>query len=173
MITTKKIFYFEDDETKPIMAGGMTMYKIENKAIYLLLVEKLGELEDLGGKTDTKDNTIYDTVSREVFEESNGVFDKNDIKNRLPKAKYTYNQNSKYIIYIVQANDKEAKLTSDKFGDIESHNNKQRQIKWVSLKAFMNKIILKFKINHRLKNKYFFDNLKKIESDMYDWMIFN
>ena len=32
--------------------------------------------EDFGGKTDMEDMTILDTISREVFEESNKIFKK-------------------------------------------------------------------------------------------------
>jgi hypothetical protein len=178
MQNENKIFYFNNDDEKPIIAGGVILYKIKNNKIYLLLIDSRGIYEDLGGQfqfqldssCDTN-KTIFDFVSQEAYKESNYILDKNSIKNRLMNAKSVYISRLKYIVFIISANDEEAKLTSEIFSEKEYHNI-PRRIKWVPFEVFMRPEIIKHKVSVRLKNKYFFEILKNIEKDMLEWEIF-
>jgi hypothetical protein len=173
MSNKRKTFYFNDDKEKPITAGGVILYKIENDKIYLLLIDSRGNYEDFGGRSDDTDETIFDVVSREAHEESNYILNKDTIKERLMTAKSAYTSHSKYIIYVINANNEESKLTSKIFGEKEIHDNIPRKVKWVPMEVFMKPEIIKYKVSKRLKNKYFFDILKNIEKDMLEWEIFS
>lgn len=188
MTTKRKPFYFKNDEEKPIIAGGVILYKIEKEKIYLLLIDSKGYYQDLGGKInntqDLKDsensensenskNLIFDLISKEVNRDSNFILDENSIKKRLITAKSAYTQQSKYIVYVIKANDEESKLTSEYFSQNETDVNISRRIKWVLLDSFIKPNIIKHKVSVRLKNTYFFDILKNIKKDMLEWEIFS
>jgi hypothetical protein len=172
----KKVFYLNNDEEKPIKAGGVVLYKVENQIIQLLMIEIECIYEDLGGKVDPEDETIFDTVAREAYEESNYLLDQKKIKERLFLAKYVYVPHSKYMVFLIEANIEESLLTSRLFGNKEIKDNIERIIKWVPVKYLMKQEIIKHKLCTRLKHKDFFDIVngieKKIrENDIFDDMI--
>jgi hypothetical protein len=173
MSNKRKTFYLNDDKEKPITAGGVILYKIKNDKIYLLLINSKGNYKDFGGRSDDADESIFDVVSRQAHEESNYILDKDTIKDRLISAKSAYMPHSKYIIYVVFANDEESKLTSEIFDKRENSTSILRRIKWVPMEVFMKPAIIKHKVSMRLKNKDFFDILKYIEKDMLEWEIFS
>lgn len=169
MPDTKKnrpTFYLDEAETeKPVRAGGVIFYRrVENK-IDVLLVENKGYYEDLGGCTDEGDKDIYDTVAREVEEESNNIFKRARLRKRILKADYVYMTRSKYIVYIIEASKKEAKLKQADFGDREIHDNFARTVKWIPMDIFLNADVIKHKLNFRLKNKNLFDKIKQLGTD--------
>jgi hypothetical protein len=172
-MSKRKIFYLHDDKNFPIMAGGVILYKIEKERAYLLMIEKQGTYEDLGGKTEDIDETIQDVVSRETCEESNNLLNNELIKKRLQTSKYMYNLNSKYIVYLVHANEEESKLKSEDFGDKEIHDDMPRKIKWIPADVLLNKNIFKHKLAHRLKHKYFLDMITNIEKNHSEWDVLN
>ena len=95
-------FYYYD---KPIRAGGILFYKITNNNKYFLVIEEKGKYSDLGGKTEEYDENIYDTISREVYEESNGFFNKNEIYDMIiKKNNEEYLENAKYLLFIIELN---------------------------------------------------------------------
>jgi hypothetical protein len=164
--TKRKTFYHKDDEEKPIRAGGVLLYKYVDDSIELLLITNRGLYEDIGGCVDNEDKDIYDTVSREVEEETNEVITYDAIKDRLYDADCVYSKGSKYIIYIVEATDEEASHHSDIFGNIEIHDNIKRTISWIPLKTFLNKDVIKYKLNFRIKNSYLFNKLKNLPNSV-------
>lgn len=168
-MSQKKIFYLHQDSNLPIIAGGIILYKIFNNNVYLLLIDKNGIFEDLGGKTNARDETIQDTVSREAYEESNYLIDLNSVKKRLQASNYVYNPNSKYITYLIQANNKEIQLKENDFSNKEIQENIPRKIKWISLNTLLNPNIIKYRIACRLKHKNFFDQIKIIKKNMMEW----
>ena len=84
--------------------------------------------EDIGGKTDTEDVDIYDTISREVSEETNKVISKDVIKEQIKKGIPLYVPFSKYLIYLVEANEDQIKLKPSSFGNEELHDSIKRKI---------------------------------------------
>jgi hypothetical protein len=146
-----------------VKAGGVLFYRFNKNNMELLIIESNGIIEDFGGKTDFKDKDIYDTVSREVEEESNKIFTKHNIKKRLYTTKnYVYMKKSKYIIFLLKINKLEKKLCSEDFGDIEMHDNISRCVKWISINDFLSYDVIKYKLNFRLKSKYLFNLIKNI-----------
>jgi hypothetical protein len=160
----RKTFYIDDDKSKPLRAGGVIIYReTEDNNIDLLLIFSRGLYEDIGGRTDNEDEDIYDTVAREVDEETNHVIVYDSIKARLSTAKYVYCSKSKYIIFLVKATKKEAALESEVFGEIEVHDNIKRTITWISLNTVLESSVIKYKLNYRMKNPHLFNKLKNIK----------
>ena len=158
-------FYFENDLTKPIRAGGVLIYKKYNGNFKFLLIKKLtfgDDLhEDIGGKTDTEDIDIIDTISREVSEETNKVIDRNIVREQIKKGKPLYVPFSKYLIYLVEANEEQTKLKPSAFGDEELHDSIKRKIYWVKVQNFMND---KYNFNPRMNNQ----GIKKFITEFID-----
>jgi hypothetical protein len=159
---SKKIFYYDDDDTKPIHACGLVLYKFIDDKLELLLIDK-NKFEDIGGKVENIDNNIYDTVMREVEEETNGIIKGNDIKKRLLKAYNVYIPHAKYIIYFIKANSDEEKLNEKDFGNIENKDKIKRKILWIPFSILNKKNIMKYKISERIKSMKFFDKLNIIQ----------
>jgi hypothetical protein len=162
IVNKRKIFYLN---TKQVTAGGMLLYKIFNGELFLLLICSNGVYEDFGGKAGIKDTTIENTVSREVCEESNYLFDNNNIENRIKCIEPIYIPHSKYVLYILEATIDESLLTPEVFGDKELHDNIQRTVSWISHDDFVNMYFTK-KLNPRLKHYAIFQMLTDINKNL-------
>lgn len=160
MTDKRKTLYLDSDENKPVTAAGVLIYRFVKGDMEILMADTRGTFEDLGGRVDKKDKDIVSTASREAFEESNEKLNKRKIKSRLKEAPVVYVEKMKYVIYIIQANDDEKSLVTKDFGEIETHDNIPRTIKWIPVKS-----IIFDKLNWRIKNKKIFDILKSIKND--------
>jgi hypothetical protein len=132
MITTQRpTFIYRDTE---IRAGGILFYRFTNKGqVEVLLSNKNNRYEDLGGKTDSIDKTIFDTISREVQEETNGLFNSKVVSSQLYNNKENGIVNGKYLLFAIKANSYERKCHSEEFGDHETLYDIPRTMHWVSL----------------------------------------
>jgi len=155
-------FYYNEDKNMPIRASGCLIYKIYNNEIKFLMIKKTHDekYEDIGGKTDINDITEFDTISREVEEETNMVIDKNIIKYQLSRSKSVYISNSKYILYLIEANSYERNLKSKYFGRKEIKDNINRTVEWIGIE---NIIENKLNFNPRIAN----DILKNFLKDYF------
>lgn len=163
-ISKRTIMYLNDDDAKPVTAGGVLIYKKEKGNMMILVIDNSGKYEDIGGKIDPDDKTVYHAISREVEEETNSIIKSDTIIERLKDAQYIYVPNSKYVIFLVEATKYEMKLRKDDFGDKELHDNFPRTIGWISRHDIVNPEIIKFKMNWRMKSKSLFDKLLDIEN---------
>jgi hypothetical protein len=161
----RKTFYLNKDKEKPITAGGVILYRFVKNNMELLLADSRGAYEDLGGCVDDNDKNIYETVSREAYEESNKLLSKTKIKNRLKDAPSMYAPRSKYVVYIIEANGDEAMLKCADFGEKELHDDIFRKIRWIPLDTFLLPETIKHKLNWRLKNTILFSKLKEIKNN--------
>jgi hypothetical protein len=147
-IVERPTFSYNNDNTKPIRAGGVILYKrTNNNNIEVLLIKKIIDntcrYEDIGGKTDSSDINIFDTISRETEEETNNVINKNIIKTQLINSNLIYSYKSKYVVAFTKANKYERKLNTDLFGTEETHDKIIRTIHWVNINNILeNKICL-------------------------------
>ena len=133
-------FYLDDDTNKPIRAGGIIFYKFQKtenddnsdnennknnekpkEEIVFLMIRNRNLLEDFGGQTDEADKTYLDTVVRETDEESNGIFKRKKLINRLKDEYKYYNPLCKYIVYFVKLKNDEKEYDPEIFGDKETH----------------------------------------------------
>jgi hypothetical protein len=126
-LNNRPTFYYYNDNSKPIRAGGIIIYRIMNNIIEFLLIKKnynnIERYEDIGGKTDINDITINDTIAREVCEETNLVINQDIIKYQLSISVNIYIPHSKYLLYLIESNVYEKNLKSKYFGDKEIHDD--------------------------------------------------
>lgn len=164
----KLTMYMDDDEKKPVTAGGILLYKYsKTKGDYLFLMiypKSRNLFEDIGGRVDENDKNIHETVAREVYEETNKLIKKKSIIKRLVDSPYVYVPKSKYVIYFVRANDSEKKLTSKDFGTKEIHDDIEREMKWIPRKKLLDAKFIKYDLAFRVKHKKVFDTIKQIGS---------
>lgn len=163
-------FYLKNEDS-PIRAGGVIFYYFSEKTVELLMIKHNNIYEDFGGKTDKQDKTFIDTVSREVDEESNGIFKKEEIEKKIKDKKPVYTKCSKYILYFIELDDK---IDSKKFGTKEFTDNIYRTVKWIDINKFNNKKFVKENLNIRLKFKDFFKKiyeLKNLNSNKFNFIL--
>lgn len=170
---TRKIFNFDDlNQSKivnnfnnknniyynTISAAGCLIYKIINDQLYLLLIKYYNqawvELDDFGGKIDIDDENIFDTISRELLEETNNIIDYNTIAHY--KNIHFYNRNSKYYNILIQVN-QDFHNDTTVFGNLEIHDNLYRFVKWYNYKDVKNNIATRIYTNTQLID--YLDNL--------------
>lgn len=162
----KKVFYFNADPMKPITAAGILFYKNHMNQMYCLIQEQNNKYEDIGGKIDTIDQTLEDTICRELEEETNHRINATNVRQRLNGAKKIYIPICKYCLYIVEADQNEADLKKNDFGEEEKYNNKNRTIGWIKRDELSMPHIIKYKLNWRLRSKTLFEYLKETEHNM-------
>ena len=155
--------YNDDYGSVEISGGGVILYRIKNDELQLLLMINRGKYEDLGGTSESKDKDIYQTVAREVCEESNELISKKSILSRIKESEYILSKTSKYILFIIKANKQESELSSEEFGEREIHDNIPRTVEWIPISEFLNSETIKNKLNFRLKNRNIFEYLKKLD----------
>lgn len=127
-------FYLNGNPAQPLRAGGVLFYRDSNVEREVLLIKNAtGRYEDLGGKTDAVDRTIYDTIARETWEETNKKIAAHVVYKQARQGIPVYTRSSKYLMVIVRANPYEARLTTEDFGPLEIHDNFPRTIHWVKL----------------------------------------
>lgn len=143
---SRPTFYIDENE---IRAGGILFYRYVNhqdsnstcksKSIEVLLSLKQNRYEDIGGKTDSVDQSIFDTISREVQEETNGLITSYHVQKQLQKqvaferTSSHYIIHGKYLLYIIQANSFERKLSSLDFGETELLFDIPRTMHWIPI----------------------------------------
>lgn len=156
--SNRKVFCL--NENNMIYAGGVLLYKIVNDQIYFLMIYSNWRkcYEDVGGKVDKNDDTVYDTVIREAREETNDVIKLT--KEILTSSQYFYNTDGKYILFLVEANDEQKATIKEDFGPKELHDNIERTIEWINCDDFIQK---KIKVCQRVDMLDIINHLKKIE----------
>ncbi len=139
--------FFLNSDNQPIRAGGIIFYKIDplTKQIKMLMQytsridkntnKKRNVYEDIGGKTDENDKSIYDTITREIIEETNGIITKEIIKEHLDDEYHKINQgfyldHSKYYLILIEANKNIINIDRRAYGKVET-NGKIRQFHWI------------------------------------------
>lgn len=161
MHNSQPVFYYTKDRL-PVKAGGILFYYVDNdyETIKLLMIKNRGKYEDFGGKTDNKDKNFKHTVAREVYEESNGIFKKGDILDKIKNIIPLYKETSKYILYFLELNEM---IDVKQFGDHEICEGIPRTVEWIDIDSLKDSEFIKNKLNFRLKFKEFFKHLKDIE----------
>ncbi len=162
-------FYNNNDKTKPIRAGGIIFYKVDEltKQIKLLMqyTERTGidgikrnVYEDIGGKTDEKDSNINDTIIRETVEETNNIITEEMMKEHFTKKIHCiYSKKSKYCLLLIEANKNIIDINRRTFGKEETSSGKLRQFHWID----SNRLIT--------RGTPFNDRIWKMKSDMNDF----
>jgi len=151
----RKCFYYEDDEEKPILAAGILFIKEEKGKKFVLMQkvikkDKPDEYSDFGGKIDEKDDTVIDTIARELGEELNyGLYEKEKkdnmyldttekLKDIILKniVKLIYQKTAKYFVIIAKL-PKNVMLDFEKIGDFEKLDKINRTVEWIPYEDFI------------------------------------
>jgi 8-oxo-dGTP pyrophosphatase MutT (NUDIX family) len=156
--------YLNSDSAKPVTAAGALIYKKIGKNMMVLVIESNAQYEDIGGKIDPEDADIASAAAREIEEETNGQIKSDDVIDRLNSASYIYVPKSKYLIYLIEASDKEKKLKRSDFGDREEHDGYDRVIGWISREELAKPATI-HKLNWRMRSKALFEKLADIEKN--------
>jgi len=174
--TVKRPTFYIGSTTNSVRAAGILFFHISinnEKSLLFINNQKKSVLEDLGGKTDALDKNLFDTAIRETIEESNGIFTrkflieklgierrkyKNTIKpKQLANKLYCYSKHGKYCLFLIKLDDK---INCDEFGLTETHTGNDRTLEWISFNDFVDK---KFKIHPRLTSNMK-NNIKRLLS---------
>jgi ADP-ribose pyrophosphatase YjhB (NUDIX family) len=142
---------------KTISAGGCLFYRInqETKKLQLLLISysdpKWPRLDDIGGRVDLEDETIWDAIKREVKEETNQVMDDSVIGEIIKEenSQAFYNPGSKYFGLVVCVNDDFFPDTSV-FGTFENADRIHRTIKWYDYTEIKQNLAYRILFNNEL-----------------------
>jgi 8-oxo-dGTP pyrophosphatase MutT (NUDIX family) len=150
MAEVRKIFNYDDlSQTKTtkmtdrknlyantISAAGCLFYEDTADGHKQLLLIKYADpkwprLDDLGGKIDEQDATIYDAIIREALEETNHVISDTEMRQLVTnqKNKHFYNKQSKYYLILVKV-DNHFYPDTKVFGQQEEHDQILRTISW-------------------------------------------
>lgn len=146
---SRPTFFLDVEKTQEIRAGGVLFYKYnEDKSnCELLLIKTCYCYEDFGGCTDAIDSNILETVSREVQEESNGIFCKKDVYEKIKDVNPIYIARSKYVLYLVEL---DKRYDVSLFGEKEFHDNICRTVEWIPYDMLNDNNFIN-KLNFRLK----------------------
>lgn len=159
-MSNRPTFYYKD---QPVRAGGIIFYQKQDDDIRYLLVkcDNRKRYEDFGGRTDEVDKDYFDTVARELEEESNGIFKHNDIKKKIIKQEPLYNPSGKYVVFFLELYDE---IDTKIFGDREYHDDIPRKVFWVSHKKITKNNSKK--LTYRLSFKPFFKKIKTLKKEI-------
>ena len=159
----RKVFYYQED--KPVTAAGILFIKEETKEV---LVQRLPKEDgfiytDFGGKIDMSDESVMDTISRELGEEINyGIYLKKDkiyldekslkeiIENNTKNQLYI--PFAKYLLTFTQFDSKILALNMKIIGEKEKLDDIQRTVQWISYDEFIS-AHFDHKLHPRLWNK--------------------
>lgn len=137
----------------PITAAGLLIIDYEKHKCLLQYIPEKNKYDDFGGKVDIKDNTIIDTIVREVYEESNKLIGSENNPIDFSKIYFCYMKKCKYLLAVIESKyiniDKNLKI----YGKIETHTNINRLFKWVNIFKILS---WEKKVNRRLE--YYFNN---------------
>ena len=151
----RKCFYYEDSNEQPILAAGVLFIKKEKGKDFVLMqkvieIDKLDKYSDFGGKIEEKDNSIIDTIARELGEELNEGLYKivkkeniyldttEELKNLILQniVKLIYQKTAKYFVIIVKL-PKDIMLDFEKIGNHEESDKINRTVHWISYEDFI------------------------------------
>lgn len=159
-ITESKIVENLSDSSKTyentISACGSLFYTIEDNKLKLLLINYTDinwpRLDDFGGKIDMTDMSVFDSMVREVSEETNNIITSDYLNMKINEnTKTFYNKQSKYYVWLINVNNNEFQDTSI-FGNIEISDNIERNIKWYDFNEIKNKLAFRLLNNKELMN---------------------
>ena len=153
--TTIVAFLNQSPWSRSIASGGVLMVKPSG---YVLLIKNTHPnwtlLDDLGGRTELSDQSIWDTIIREVEEESNGLI--NLAQSVLQQSPQVYVPASKYLCCLIKVDDHEYNDTSI-FGEREIADNILRTLHWMKYDDQLQQ-----KMSHRLQSQDIIKEIKKI-----------
>jgi len=157
-------YKYIDNFNNQITSGGILFYRLNNNNKEFLLIENKdrNKYEDFGGCVEDKDGNIYDTIRRELLEESNDIFSNylknDDITKLIDNSDRLYNKNNKYLLLVNVIPNEMKEIDLSKFGTMENHDNINRVLKWIPEDKLLNRDF-RNNLNYRLLFKDFLNYL--------------
>lgn len=169
-LNESKVIISLDDKSKlyekSISACGCLFYKkTEDGKIKLLLISYTDpswpKLDDFGGRIDESDMSVFDTIKRETYEETNKVIDNGIMDKFLISGRFEpfYNLQSKYYVIVIEV-DNNFFPNTEIFGDFEETDKIKRIVKWYDYDDVKDKLAFRLLKNNDLI-KYLNKKLKK------------
>ena len=138
--------YSKTYKGKTYYGAGVILY--HGKKILMQKSEKRKFWEDFGGKTDEEDKDVIYSAFREAKEESNQILSHSYLKRlikKYPEKCYPVEQDNTYFIYMIYVDKNEKnKLTPERFGKCEFHDQISRTVDWVDRDVKLHPRILNF-----------------------------
>lgn len=145
IIVQRQVFDFETENIvkgpcpKPVLAAGVLFHKIVDGDVQVLVVRYFDpnwpNLDDLGGRANIFDRHVFDTIVREVREETNGIIEITLAMSQI--AKKVYVPESKYACWLIDADSQEANgvanLECADFGVLERDDDIFRLVNWFKI----------------------------------------
>jgi len=114
----------------PVRACGITFYAFNEGKMFILLMKTPKWYEDIGGKTDIGDPDPFFTAARETNEESNRLFEFDEIYQSVQNAQVTISKKSKYSSFYIEIPWFE---NTSIFGINEEYEHNDRIFEWVDV----------------------------------------
>lgn len=173
-VEKRKTLYYGKNAVK---ASGVMFYKRKrvkknskndnkyNSGIEVLVLFTKGKYEDPGGKIDEIDESIEAAAAREVSEETNNVITQDMALSMInhKSTKCHYSKISKYLLYLVEANNEIKNINMDDFGTREIKYDYKRIFQWIDIdKLYSQTNINGRRINPRIISLAVPKQIKKI-----------
>ena len=129
---------FQTDLGEIMTAGGVLFYSHKHGFLMQLVMNGKGQINssDFGGKVEKeKDNSLLESLKRELLEETNKKLPPYDVKSSI--INFLYIPESKYLIVICQAPQSFDGMDLGSFGSSEEHSSIPRTVSWVSVPDFL------------------------------------
>jgi 8-oxo-dGTP pyrophosphatase MutT (NUDIX family) len=97
-------------DPSPLRAGGIIFYRCSPLRFFFLKDNRRKFWEDVGGKTEAEDASIFETVAREGEEETNKLYTRKELGKILPSAPCLYFPDSKYLCFFLPWTKGKAKI---------------------------------------------------------------
>lgn len=128
ILNTKKDRYVFDIENVGTVSAAGFMLRNGNNYLMQIHSDMPWMYDDFGGKTDLYDKDVFDTVMREVCEESNSYL--NVSREELMAAEKYYIPSSKYLLFVADTTKDYAEVI-ELMGDYEEWDDCPRTTGWV------------------------------------------
>lgn len=106
IIYSNKLKYYDSNYFQcnkgDIIACGVLFYKIVGNNINYLTYNIRNTFADLGGKIESCDNTIHDTIAREVSLKTGNLLSRSFVKYKILSSILFYDPVAKYLLYFVE-----------------------------------------------------------------------
>lgn len=150
---------------KTISACGCLFYKKTTKELLLISYTDPNweKYDDFGGMVDNNDESVYETIWREVEEETNGIINKNEMQKILKSKQYTqfYTEFCKYFFIAVNV-EENYNVDTHAFGTIEKTDQILRTINWIKYEEALKNLAVRLQKCDKLIN--FLNNEFSIKS---------
>lgn len=123
--------WFFTNDGQQIMSGGALFYRTDQNSLEFLVMKVGKKFCDLGGKTESSDIDIKATISREVEEETDGLFKRAEVLIQLQTAHFIYYPQCKYVLAFINCSAFQSGFDTPDFKKLENGTENMRTFSWI------------------------------------------